>query len=111
MRLRGRWCGPSHAALPRGHIDMSSNPFHAPPVNGESSASPRLSRPMFRRFNDARRYVVNHLVTALAVLSTLLVIAPLVAILVYLIYKGASSLNLAFFTHIPASVGEPGGGM
>ena len=33
------------------------------------------------------------------------------AILGYLIYKGASSLNLAFFTHIPAPVGEPGGGM
>jgi phosphate transport system permease protein len=40
-----------------------------------------------------------------------IVIAPLVAILAYLIYKGASSLNLAFFTHIPAPVGEPGGGM
>jgi phosphate transport system permease protein len=63
------------------------------------------------RLNSARRYVVNHLVTGLAVLSTLLVIAPLVAILIYLIYKGASSLNLAFFTHIPAPVGEPGGGM
>jgi phosphate transport system permease protein len=63
------------------------------------------------RLNSAWRYVVNHLVTGLAVLSTLLVIAPLVAILIYLIYKGASSLNLAFFTHIPAPVGEPGGGM
>ena len=63
------------------------------------------------RLNSARRYVMNHLVTGLAVLSTLLVIAPLVAILGYLIFKGASSLNLAFFTHIPAPVGEPGGGM
>jgi phosphate transport system permease protein len=63
------------------------------------------------RLNSARRYAVNHLVTGLAVLSTVLVIAPLVAILVYLIYMGASSLNLAFFTHIPAPVGEPGGGM
>jgi phosphate transport system permease protein len=35
----------------------------------------------------------------------------LVAIFAYLLYKGASSLNLAFFTHIPAPVGEPGGGM
>ena len=41
----------------------------------------------------------------------MLVIVPLVAILVYLLYMGASSLNLAFFTHIPAPVGEPGGGM
>ncbi len=61
--------------------------------------------------NSARRYVVNHLVTGLAVLSTVVVIAPLVAILIYLIYMGASSLNLAFFTHLPAPVGETGGGM
>jgi phosphate transport system permease protein len=33
------------------------------------------------------------------------------AILGYLIYKCASSLNWAFFTHVPAPVGEPGGGM
>lgn len=50
-------------------------------------------------------------VTALAVLATLLVVTPLVAIFVYLIYKGASSLNLAFFTQIPKPVGEAGGGM
>ena len=36
---------------------------------------------------------------------------PLAAILFYLVYKGASSLNLAFFTQVPAPVGEPGGGM
>ena len=41
----------------------------------------------------------------------MLVILPLVAIFVYLIYKGASSLNLAFFTQIPKPVGEAGGGM
>jgi phosphate transport system permease protein len=40
-----------------------------------------------------------------------LVIAPLVAIFVYLIYKGASSLSLAFFTQIPRPEGELGGGM
>ena len=55
--------------------------------------------------------VTNHLITGLSVLSTVVVIAPLVAILVYLLYKGASSLNLAFFTQIPAPVGEQGGGM
>jgi phosphate transport system permease protein len=63
------------------------------------------------RVNSARRYVTNHLITGLALLSTVIVIAPLVAILVYLLYMGASSLNLAFFTHIPAPVGETGGGM
>jgi phosphate transport system permease protein len=59
----------------------------------------------------ARRTATNHMVTVLAVISTIVVITPLVAILGYLIYKGASSLNLAFFTHIPAPVGEEGGGM
>ena len=33
------------------------------------------------------------------------------AIFAYLLYKGASSLNLAFFTKIPKPVGESGGGM
>ena len=49
--------------------------------------------------------------TGLAVLSTILVVAPLVAIFVYLLYKGASSLSLDFFTKIPKPVGEEGGGM
>jgi phosphate transport system permease protein len=63
------------------------------------------------RLNTVRRYVVNHLVTVLAVLSTVIVIVPLIAILAYLVYMGATSLNLAFFTKIPAPVGMPGGGM
>jgi phosphate transport system permease protein len=45
------------------------------------------------------------------VLATVLVVAPLVAIFVYLVYKGASSLSWAFFTDIPKPVGEVGGGM
>jgi len=63
------------------------------------------------RLNTARRTITNHFVTGLAVLSTVVVIIPLLAILFYLVYKGASSLNLAFFTHIPKPVGEDGGGM
>jgi len=43
--------------------------------------------------------------------STIIVLVPLVAVLGYLIYKGASSLNWAFFTHTPVPVGETGGGM
>lgn len=63
------------------------------------------------RFVNARRSGVNLLVTAVSVISTILVLVPLVAILGYLMYKGASSLNLAFFTRIPVPVGETGGGM
>jgi len=40
-----------------------------------------------------------------------LVVTPLVAIFIYLVYKGASSLNLDFFTKIPKPPGELGGGM
>jgi phosphate transport system permease protein len=53
----------------------------------------------------------DHLATALAVLGTLIVIAPLLAIFSYLIFKGTRSLNLAFFTQVPKPVGETGGGM
>jgi phosphate transport system permease protein len=57
------------------------------------------------------RAITDHLVTGLAIMATALVILPLVAIFVYLVYKGASSLNLAFFTKMPKPPGELGGGM
>jgi phosphate transport system permease protein len=58
-----------------------------------------------------RRGSTNHFVTFFSVGATVVVLVPLIAILGYLLYKGFSSLNLAFFTHVPAPVGEPGGGM
>jgi phosphate transport system permease protein len=57
------------------------------------------------------RLMVDRMVTGLAVLATILVVAPLVAIFVYLLIKGASSLNLDFFTKVPKPPGEVGGGM
>jgi phosphate transport system permease protein len=63
------------------------------------------------RLNKARRTATNYFISGLSILATVLVIVPLIAILFYLVYKGASSLNLAFFTHIPAPVGQEGGGM
>jgi phosphate transport system permease protein len=62
-------------------------------------------------YRSGWRAVTNNAVTGLAVLATILVVAPLIAIFVYLLYRGASSLNLAFFTKIPKPVGEAGGGM
>jgi len=55
--------------------------------------------------------VTDHAVTALAVLATILVVTPLILIFGYLVYKGASSLNLDFFIKGPKPVGEVGGGM
>jgi phosphate transport system permease protein len=92
---------------------MSANQVNYPlPTGDENPLRPPMDFQSKRmRFNKIRRYLVNHLVTLIALLSTLLVLAPLAAILAYLIYKGASSLNWAFFTKIPAPVGEEGGGM
>jgi phosphate transport system permease protein len=61
-------------------------------------------RSRMRAFNDGA-------VTVLAILATVLVVAPLVAVFGYLVFKGASSLNLAFFTQLPKPPGEVGGGM
>jgi phosphate transport system permease protein len=63
------------------------------------------------RRNNALRTATNYFVSGLSILATVVVIIPLIAILFYLVYKGASSLNLAFFTRPPAPVGEQGGGM
>lgn len=58
-----------------------------------------------------RRRVTDHVMTGAAVLTVLLVLAPLVAIFGYLVYRGLGSLNWAFLTQTPKPVGEPGGGM
>ena len=102
---------------------MSTTPQENP------NSTPRMPVPAPQPFNGGRpmglpprsassvtwrnrwRSVLDHGVTGLAVLSTVIVLVPLVAILVYLVYKGASSLNLNFFTKVPAPVGDPGGGM
>jgi phosphate transport system permease protein len=65
----------------------------------------------WERFLNAKRNLTNNLVTAISVGATVVVLVPLIAILGYLLYKGASSLNLDFFTKIPVPVGETGGGM
>lgn len=58
-----------------------------------------------------RRRVTDHVMTGLAILTVIIVLAPLIAIFGDLVYKGASSLNWAFFTQTPKPVGETGGGM
>ncbi|HEY6446520.1 MAG TPA: phosphate ABC transporter permease PstA [Acidobacteriaceae bacterium] len=71
---------------------------------------------MATRFKSSKanrrwRWLANHAASWLAVGATFLVIAPLVAIFIDLVYKGASSLNLNFFTQLPVPPGEHGGGM
>ena len=59
---------------------------------------------------DVRR-LINTTMGGLTACAALAVILPLILVLAFLIYQGASALNLAFFTHLPKPVGEPGGGM
>jgi phosphate transport system permease protein len=79
------------------------------PLSNQPSPMNFQSKSM--RMNNARRTATNYFISGLSILATVIVIVPLIAILFYLVYKGASSLNLAFFTHIPAPVGQEGGGM
>lgn len=85
---------------------MSTSPMQVPPSQHPMNFNSRAMR-----LNSARRTAMNYVVASLSVLATIIVLAPLAAILFYLVYKGASSLNLAFFTQVPAPVGQPGGGM
>ena len=57
------------------------------------------------------RRIVNMTMGWLTALSAMVVVLPLILILVFLVYQGASTVNLDFFTRLPKPVGEPGGGM
>jgi len=57
------------------------------------------------------RRLTNHVMTAAAILTVLIVLAPLVAIFGYLVYKGIGSVDWAFLTQMPKPTGETGGGM
>ena len=58
-----------------------------------------------------RRRVTDHVMTGVAMLTVVLVLASLVAIFGYLMYRGIGSINWAFLTQTPKPVGETGGGM
>ena len=58
-----------------------------------------------------RRRASNHVMVALTYAAAALATLPLIAILAYLLARGLSALNGAFFTRMPQPVGEPGGGM
>src|SRR5215475_1942147 len=57
-----------------------------------------------------RKFKSNFMMT-ITVAATVITLIPLFLVLGYLLYKGFSSLNWAFFTRMPAPVGESGGGM
>jgi phosphate transport system permease protein len=58
-----------------------------------------------------RRRVTDHAMTAIAILTVILVLVPLIAIFGYLLYRGLASVNWAFLTQTPRPPGEAGGGV
>jgi len=65
-------------------------------------------RPLPRR---TRRLLANGLMWAGTTLCAAAALVPLGFLLYYVAAQGLPAINLAFFTHLPAPVGEPGGGM
>ena len=57
------------------------------------------------------RRLKDHCATLFAIATVVLVLAPLIAIFGYLLFKGIGSINLAFLTQTPKPPGEIGGGM
>jgi phosphate transport system permease protein len=60
---------------------------------------------------DRWRRTMSAAVTAACGLSVLVALVPLGLILFFVVGQGMQALNVAFFTHMPQPVGEPGGGM
>jgi phosphate transport system permease protein len=60
---------------------------------------------------DRWRRSLSHLIVGLCVAAVLVALVPLAFVLFYVVTQGVAALNLDFFRHMPAPVGEPGGGM
>jgi phosphate transport system permease protein len=58
-----------------------------------------------------RRKALSSLFVAFCAASVLLALVPLAMVLFFVVSQGMQSLSVAFFTHMPAPVGESGGGM
>ena len=62
-------------------------------------------------YRDAWRRFLSSAIVVLCLLAVLAALLPLALVLFYVVSKGITSLNWAFFTRMPAPVGESGGGM
>jgi phosphate transport system permease protein len=63
------------------------------------------------QLNYYRRKWTNRIFALLCGSACLLSVTVLGLLLGYVLYQGISAINFDFFTHLPAPVGEPGGGM
>src|SRR5215471_8658038 len=66
---------------------------------------------VYRESSYALRKLKSDVMMTITVAATIVTLIPLFLVLGYLLVKGATSLNWAFFFHMPTPVGEKGGGM
>lgn len=66
---------------------------------------------IYSKFFAYRKKATSFIMMSLTFIASLIAIIPLVFIFYYTVSKGASHLNLDFFTQMPQPVGESGGGM
>ena len=60
---------------------------------------------------ERARHLRSRFFTLLCTLSAVVVLVPLFSIVLYVIKRGLAGVSIAFFTRLPAPVGETGGGM
>ena len=89
---------------------MTAPRFTITPRREQPSASQRAFAERTQR-TLGRRKVLDRIMIGLTYAAAVLAVVPLVAILVYLLSKGAAAVTPAFFTEMPRPVGEAGGGM
>ena len=77
-----------------------------------SSSNLSLERHItFSRAGYNRRRAINLFMLGLTGLMAALALVPLIWIIAYVIMRGGSSINLAFFTQLPRPLGVAGGGV
>lgn len=77
-----------------------------------SSSNPPLECHItFSRTGYNRRRAINLFMLGLTGLMAALALVPLIWIIAYVIMRGGSSINLAFFTQLPRPLGVAGGGV
>jgi phosphate transport system permease protein len=66
---------------------------------------------MIADFQQTRRMITDRFVRGACFAFTLLALVPLGSVLLYVVKRGGHALDWSFFTHLPAPVGEAGGGI
>ena len=103
----------SRRPLHAGRLAFWKRTAQLAPSSFADPAPGRLSLPEMRRFPVSSKTAgwVNRLMTGVLGASLIVTVGPLFLILGHLVYEGVGALNWEFFVHLPAPVGEKGGGM